>query len=148
PFPDWVKSHHKGRSLTSEADSLMLANHIQQLRQESLQKGKSGHVSKVALARALGISKRTFLRRKAYVEFYNKNYKKPCQTSEMTDQEAQQKGFTEEQLNSAKNSFQLKKEEVLIRCATCGRMLKINQSCPDCRACQRCGQLLRVGQPC
>lgn len=105
-------------------------------------------MSKTALARALGISKRTFLRRKVYVRFYNKNYKKPCQASEMTDKEAQQKGFTEEQLNDAKNSFQLKKEEVLIRCATCGRMLKINQSCPDCRACQRCGQLLRVGQRC
>jgi len=131
PLPRWVRAHLRGRSLMSEADALMLANLIQQLRQESFQRGKSGHISKAALARALSISKRTFLRR-GYGKIYGRIYKKPSHEEFKTHKEAQEKGFTEDELRVAKNSFQLRKEEVLIECAKCGRKLRIAQPCSNC----------------
>ena len=45
-----------------------------QLRQQSLAQGKNGHVTISALAAKLGISRDTFYRHKAWVEFYHKWY--------------------------------------------------------------------------
>ena len=128
--PYWFKSYRQGQSLTTGADALMLANLIQELRQGSFQKGGTGHVSKAALARLLGISKRTFLR-KGFGEIYDRIYRKPS-AGEAVVGDAEEYDFTETELNEAKSGFEHKKAQNLIPCAKCGKWLRITQPCPKC----------------
>lgn len=128
----------------SKADMLRLAKCMEELKVKRKAEGKSEFVSKASLAKAMGISKRTFLRRPEYNEFYEKQRSRPYQEMRLTEEEARLRGVLQgkrkkdgagdDEQEQIKTANELHLEETRIPCAKCGWRVKINQPCPKCSA--------------
>jgi hypothetical protein len=128
-------------STAAKADMLELARRMEELKEKRKSEGKSEFVSKVSLAKAMGMSIRTFLRRPEYNEFYEKHRSRPYQVMRATAEETRQRGLVvddqvgrdkAQQQAEIKTENELRLEDNYIPCAICGWRVKIDKPCPKC----------------